>query len=298
MVSQVTTPMLTSRNIKVLHLEPTDVCQAACPLCARETDKDFDKGRRHQLSVEQLESILPEGFVAGLDKMFMCGNYGDPAAGNHTIAICEWFRQQNSNIVLGMNTNGAIGTTFWWHSLAKILHKPLDYCVFSIDGLEDTNADYRVNVNWSKLMANAEAFIAAGGSAHWDMLVYKHNQHQVDACEQLARDMGFKWFRAKVSKRALVGKLESPVGWQTPNVVAKAIDCHALKEQSIYIDAQGRVSPCCWLGSRQRGFVKDFEEVKSSWTSLQPNIVCMDTCGVDSGDTSFANQWQREVELC
>jgi sulfatase maturation enzyme AslB (radical SAM superfamily) len=292
---QATTQMLTSRNIKVLHLEPTDVCQAECPLCARETDHNFNKKARHQLSVDVLEHLLPEEFVANLDKMFMCGNYGDPAAGNHTIAIYEWFRQKNPNIVLGMNTNGAIGTTFWWHSLAKIMNQPLDYVVFSIDGLEDTNSDYRVNVNWTKLMQNAQAFIAGGGSAHWDMLVYRHNQHQVDACEKLARDMGFRWFRAKVSKRPAVGKLESPIGWQIPNVQAKVIDCHALKEQSIYIDAQGRVSPCCWLGSRQRNFVTDFEEVKNSWISLQPNIICADTCGTSEGNTSFANQWQREV---
>jgi MoaA/NifB/PqqE/SkfB family radical SAM enzyme len=177
------------------------------------------------------------------------------------------------------------------------MNQSQDYVVFSIDGLEDTNADYRVNVNWSKLMANAEAFIAAGGSAHWDMLVYRHNQHQVDACEQLARDMGFKWFRAKVSKRGLVGKLESPIGWQTPNIAAKTIDCHVLKEQSIYIDAQGRVSPCCWLGARQKDFITDFEEIKNSWTSLRPNIVCMDTCGSTDAGTSFSNQWQREVNF-
>jgi MoaA/NifB/PqqE/SkfB family radical SAM enzyme len=298
MVSLPTTQMLTSRNIRVLHLEPTDVCQAACPQCARETDTDFDKRYKHQLSVEMLEGILPEGFVAGLDKMFMCGNYGDPAAGNHTIKIYEWFRSQNPDITLGMNTNGAIGTTFWWHSLAKIFSKPQDYVVFSIDGLEDTNSIYRVNVNWNKLMANAEAFIAAGGRAHWDMLVYQHNQHQVDACERLAKEMGFSWFRAKVTKRPLIGKLESPVGWHSPKKNIVSIDCHALKEQSIYIDAQGRVSPCCWLGSRQRDFVTDFDSVQESWASTSPNQVCVDTCGSDSLGTRFENQWQREVQLC
>lgn len=297
MDSQVTTQMLTSREIKVLHLEPTDVCQAACPLCARETDANFDKRNRHQLSVEMLESLLPEGFVAGLDKMFMCGNYGDPAAGNHTIAIYEWFRTHNPDIVLGMNTNGGIGTTFWWHALAQILNQTNDYVVFSIDGLESTNGTYRVNVNWNKLMQNAEAFIAGGGSAHWDMLVYKHNEHQVDACEQLARDMGFRWFRAKVSKRPLVKGLESPVYWHTLQQQARKISCHAVNEQSIYIDAQGRVSPCCWLGSRQRDFVQDFEEIKSSWASLNPNIVCLDACGTEDVVTNFDKQWQRVVEL-
>jgi hypothetical protein len=295
---QAITQMLTSRNIKVLHLEPTDVCQAECPLCARETDKNFDKSRRHQLSVEQLESILPEGFVTNLDKMFMCGNYGDPAAGNHTIAIYEWFRQHNPDIVLGMNTNGGIGTTFWWHSLGKIFNRPSDYVVFSIDGLEDTNGDYRINVNWGKVMQNAEAFIAAGGSAHWDMLVYQHNEHQVDACEQLARDMGFKWFRAKVSKRGFTQQLQHPIGWATPNVHSTKINCYILKEQSLYIDAQGRVSPCCWLGSRQSAFVPDFESVQSTWASTNPNSVCVKACGTTGTETSFTRQWQREVELC
>jgi hypothetical protein len=287
-----------SRDIKVLHLEPTDVCQAKCPQCARETDPDFDKRHKHQLTVDMLEHILPREFVCGLDKMFMCGNYGDPAAGNHTIKIYEWFRSLNPGILLGMNTNGAIGTTFWWHSLAKILSQPRDYVVFSIDGLEDTNSIYRVNVEWSKLMANAQAFIAAGGSAHWDMLVYQHNQHQVDACERLAKDMGFSWFRAKVTKRPLIGRLQTPVGWSTSSSVPTAIDCHALKEQSIYIDAQGRMSPCCWLGSRQRDFVTDFQAVQQSWLSQAPNPVCVDTCGSGASGTRFTNQWKREVQLC
>ena len=146
-------------------------------------------------------------------------------------------------------------------------------------------------------MQNAQAFIEAGGSAHWDMLVYKHNQHQVDECEQLARDMEFKWFRAKVSKRGFTDRLEQPIGWNLPNVQSTKVNCYALNEQSAYIDAQGNLSPCCWLGARQKDFVTDFEEIKNSWTSLQPNLVCLDTCGTADTGTSFSNQWQREVQL-
>lgn len=289
--------MLISREIRVLHLEPTDVCQARCPLCARETDADFDPGRKHHLTVQDLEHILPEGFVARLEKMFMCGSYGDPAANHQTLAMYRWFRKQNADIVLGMNTNGALQTTFWWHELAQILNQPRDYVVFSIDGLEDTNANYRINVNWSKLMQNAEAFIAAGGSAHWDMLVYRHNEHQVDACEQLARDMGFRWFRAKVSNRPLKGRLESPIKWQRPTQEREKINCHALAEKSIYIDARGRVSPCCWLGSRQKNFITDFDEVQRSWQSQEPNATCVKACGTRDIETNFSNQWQKSVEL-
>lgn len=289
--------MLILRDIKVLHLESTDVCQAACALCARETDPNFKKDRQHHLTMNQILRVFDQEKIQQLDKMFMCGNYGDPAAGKHTLDIYQEFRRINPDVVLGMNTNGGLQTTFWWYELAKIMNQPQDYVVFSIDGLESTNATYRQNVVWHKVMSNARSFIEAGGSAHWDMLVYQHNQHEVDACEQLARDMGFKWFRAKVSKRGFTDKLKFPTGWNPPQLQSAQVNCHALKEQSTYIDAQGRESPCCWLGSRQRDFVSDFESVQTSWNSVQPNIVCLDTCGTTTGSTRFTDQWQRETEL-
>lgn len=286
------------RDIKVLHLEPTDVCQAACPLCARETDTNFRKDRQHHLDLNKISKVFSDEQIATLDKMFMCGNYGDPAAGKNTLDIYRAFRSINPAIVLGMNTNGGIQTPFWWHALGGIMNQSQDYVVFSIDGLSDTNSVYRKNVNWDKVMSNAEAFIAAGGSAHWDMLVYKHNQYQVDECEQLAKDMGFKWFRAKVSKRGFTDRLEQPIGWQVPNVQSTKVNCHALNEQSAYIDAKGNLSPCCWLGARQKDFITDFNEIQTSWASVQPNIVCLDTCGTSNTGTSFSQQWQRETQLC
>ena len=289
--------MLTLRNIKVLHLEPTDVCQIACPLCSRETDPEFDKSQRHHLTIDQILQHFSLDDIAKIDKMFMCGSYGDPAAGRQTLEIYRWFRSINPKIVLGMNTNGALQNTAWWQELAGILNQTQDYVVFSIDGLEDTNHIYRVNCNWSKLTENVSAFINAGGQAHWDMLVYRHNQHQVADAEQLAQSMGFKWFRAKVSKRPFVNQLEFPIGWIKTGERTGPIQCHALEEQSLYIDAQGRVSPCCWLGSRQSNFVTNFEEVQLSWNTNNPNPVCKNVCSTSYNKTNFKSQWQKEIQL-
>lgn len=287
-----------SDTIKVLHIEPTDLCQAACPLCARETDVNFNKSTQHHLSMMDLIEILGVDRIAELDKMFMCGNYGDPAAGKHTLNIYRGFRTFNPEITLGMNTNGAIHTAMWWQELANILNKPRDYVVFSIDGLQDTNHIYRKNVVWSKLIENAQEFINAGGNAHWDMLVYEHNEHQVDLCEQLARDMGFKWFRAKVSKRpSNIHWLNPPRNWQSPLVEQGNIDCFIKKESSIYIDAQRKVYPCCWLGYTDNTIDK-FDSVQGSWNTVNCNTVCKETCSSNNNSTSFTNQWQRNVELC
>ena len=289
---------MTLRRIKVLHLEPTDVCQLACPLCARETDAEFNKRVQHHLTIPHIQKHFSDHVIKGLDKVFMCGNYGDPAAGKYTLDIYRWIRSLNPDITLGMNTNGALQTTFYWHELGRLFNQTQDYVVFSIDGLEDSNPVYRVNSNWNKLMANVEAYISAGGSAHWDMLVYEHNQYQVDKCEQLARSMGFTWFRAKVSKRPTTSKLKLPVGWNLPSSNQGSIKCHALQEKSAYIDAQGRMSPCCWLGSTQINFVKDFKEIKQSWKSETPNKTCQATCSTNKNKTIFEDQWQREVQLC
>lgn len=287
------------RDIKVLHLESTNVCQAACPLCARERDPLFNKSNKNHLTVDQILKHYNNDAIAKLDKVFICGVYGDPAAGKYTLDIFRYFRKINPTITLGINTNGALQTTFWWHELAQLFNQPQDFVVFSIDGLEDTNATYRVNVNWKKLMSNAQAYIAAGGSAHWDMLVYRHNQHQVDECEKLAKEMGFTWFRAKVSKREYISGLQQPLGYEEPVVHTGPINCYVLAEKSAYIDAQGKQYPCCWLGGLKTEHIKDINEVEHTWTTDNPHPVCKRSCSTISETTTsnFKNQWRREVSL-
>ena len=72
---------------------------------------------------------------------------------------------------------------------------------FSIDGLADTNKLYRIGINHDRVMANAKAFIEAGGKARWKFIVFRHNEHQVEEARELAKDMGFWQFDKHVSTR-------------------------------------------------------------------------------------------------
>jgi hypothetical protein len=281
-------------TVRTLHIESTDICQAQCPACARETDTTFNKDAQHWLTVPEIKRLLPEQVIYRLDKMYMCGNYGDPAANSDTLSIFSYFRSVNSSITLGMNTNGGLQGSYWWANLATVLHKPTDYVVFSIDGLEDTNHLYRKGVSWKRTMQNAESFIEAGGNAHWDMLVFKHNEHQVDACEQLARDMGFKWFRAKVSKRPAPTGIEQPIQWTKPTAQG-AIQCQALQDKGLFLSAKGVFSPCCWLGEADSA--ADFAQVQASWGTATPHKTCTEMCSSANNLTNFASQWQRNIEL-
>jgi MoaA/NifB/PqqE/SkfB family radical SAM enzyme len=286
-------------HIKVLHLEPTDACNAACPQCARELMPTFDKNQSHHLTVNNIKLLLEQDLIKNLDKMFMCGVFGDPAAGKYTLDIFRYFRSVNPEIVLGMNSNGSLKTTRWWQELATILNQPQDYVVFSIDGLSDTNHIYRVNTQWSKIMQSAESFIKAGGRAHWDMLVFEHNKHQVDQAMHLAKDLGFKWFRAKISRRNSIYPikfLNPPKSWTDPVVAQGKISCQILKDQSMYVSAQGKIYPCCWLGKDSEYTMDKFSDVVKSWNS-DPVHTCQITCTESLNQNSYTNQWQREVEL-
>lgn len=293
-------------NVKVLHLESTSVCNAACPQCARFLSNGQTIDPRITLKDITLETIkekLPISFVKQLDKMFMCGNFGDPAAAKDTLEIFRWFREINPNITLGMNTNGSLKTKKFWEELGQILNRETDYCVFSIDGLEDTNHIYRRNTVWSKIIENVTAFIAAGGRAHWDMLIFKHNEHQVKRAQQLAEDLGFVVFRSKVSKRFLTKPI---TGLEPPNIVheeirSENIDCYALNESSLYMDYQGNFWPCCWLASNHLHEAKaiKFEDISDIeiFYHTTPFETCAKTCSKKQNKTNFTNQWTTEINF-
>jgi hypothetical protein len=106
----------------------------------------------------------------------------------------------NSDILLSMNTHGSARQESWWVELASILGDK-GYVIFSIDGLDDTNDLYRRGSDFTRIMKNAKAFIEAGGNAHWEYLVFAHNEHQVDRARDLAETMGFTKFQLKKSAR-------------------------------------------------------------------------------------------------
>lgn len=285
------------QNVKIVHFEPTTNCNAACPQCLR-TRTEFEP---NELSLDDVKILFSPDVLLQLEKIYMCGNYGDPASARQTIEMYEYFKSVNPNLVIGMNTNGGIRYPEWWAKLANIMSGEKDYVVFSIDGLEDTNHLYRRNVRWSKVIENAQAFINAGGKAHWDMLVFEHNKHQVDQAHLIAKQMGFKWFRAKVSRRFTrfpVDGISQPIEFIDNKVTEGYIECSAMKENSIYVDASGKAYPCCWQGENeyQPNIVQWFYDLSENWDT-NPHITCKKSCLKNNVGTTFTNQWYRAIEL-
>jgi MoaA/NifB/PqqE/SkfB family radical SAM enzyme len=269
-------------EVKIIHLEMTERCNAACPMCGRVApDGEGKPYLTAEITLPDLRAWLPPDLVRSLAHVYMCGNYGDAIAARDTIACFAYIREHNEKCSLGMHTNGGARPEGWWAELAKVVGRR-GKVVFSIDGLADTNHVYRRHVRWELLQRNFRAFIRAGGRAEWHFLIFRHNEHQVLEAQALAKQEGFERFvkkkSARVSDQPDKGRFEPvdaegiPVlappenpeyrnadlwsshglferyGGQAAWIDSTPILCKAQRESSLYVSARGELWPCCWLG--------------------------------------------------
>jgi len=268
---------ITVDGINHINAELSNYCNAACPMCARfdsEQNLNKDITNNSHTTLEVIKNKIGPRVIKNLWRFRSCGNVGDGTMNPECAEIYDYVKSVNQKVDLSINTNGGARNKEFYKSLAEIGVR----VIFSIDGLEDTNHLYRRNVKWSKLFENVESFINAGGTAHWDFLVFKHNQHQIDTAEQLSKKLGFSRFNKKATTRwndfdakgtwlqrdkiqidsyALekpenkkIKDVDNKRDVKVENVKVKKIKCHSFSNNNveIFLHANGYVTPCCWLG--------------------------------------------------
>lgn len=294
-------------DIKVIHLENTQNCQASCPMC----DRNQNGGALNphidltEITLEDAKQIFEPKFIKQLKTMYMCGNLGDPIIGKDTLEIFQYFREHNSDIWLQMNTNGGARDAEWWKELANIFGK-MGSVIFSVDGLRDTNHIYRQGVNWDIVSRSMKSFIDAGGRARWDFLIFEHNQHQVETARTISKIYGFDSFVAKKTGRFVTSKTVAKNAHQAVNrkghktaelkkpkseyqndalknqnnILKKygsmdayydvvPIHCKVKDEGNLFITAEGLAMPCCWTAGRMYKWWHKDPKVEQIWDFIE-----------------------------
>ncbi len=282
-------------SLEELHVEITNKCNASCPMCARNIygGRQSPDLKISEWTQEDAQKIFSPQFK-NLKNILFCGTHGDPAVAAQALEIVELAKTQTSATV-EFYSNGSVRTPSWWAELAKIMktrdqkgyYRSTDLCVFSIDGLEDTNTLYRRGTQFSKIIENASAYIKAGGVARWDFLVFKHNEHQVQEAKALSKKIGFSQFRLRKTtrfayspdgpeKQRVLNKkgdleyyIEPPTQKHLVNKNKQVFDTmvhnmdqqkspqpqiiirclNKTKFQRIYVNALKQVYPCCFISS-------------------------------------------------
>jgi len=263
-------------ELQQVHLEITSKCQASCPMCARnQHGGELNPNLKiSEIKLDDFKKIFSKELLLQLQNLYFCGNFGDPILSKDFIRMIEHCVSINEDLRIGIHTNGSARSKDWWKKLAQTL--PKNHMVhFALDGLKDTHHLYRIGTDFDKIIENATEFISAGGKAEWVYLSFKHNEHQIEKAKELAHQLGFKKFNHKATGRFVyepvfnvrdkngnfLYNLEPPtenkivfidkekIKNYKKYVESAKIECMVQKDKSIYIDAQGHLYPCCFLGS-------------------------------------------------
>lgn len=265
-------------NIKTVHIELTDKCQAQCPMCARNyhggTTRPFI--RNSDISIEQFKEWFPKQFLSQLDNFYSCGNYGDPAFAKDCLEIYAYVRDCNPTTRLAIHTNGGMRNVDWWQKLAQHNIE----VIFAVDGFKGKHELYRKNTKFEKVIENITAFINAGGRVRVDSLVFEHNELDVDELEKYLLSLGVEKVNFVSTTRFYEMKeyevydndgnieytikpAQTPRFKKTPSksleslldkdfrdaaIANSKIDPKCITENGIYVDPRGDIFPCCWVG--------------------------------------------------
>jgi MoaA/NifB/PqqE/SkfB family radical SAM enzyme len=291
--------MIKPEQIDFIEFNVTNLCNSRCPACPR----------THMLDQLDLTSMSPELFetiAQGLGEhaknicASFCGTTGDAVSHPNIEQIIDIGLQYYRDVF--METNGGARTPEFYRRLAN---KNKLKIRFSIDGLADTNALYRINTDFDRIIANAQAFIDDGGKAEWKYIIFDHNQHQVEQARELSKKMGFTQFSTVVSNRFL--KLDSTINvdskkyspkinkvdqeikqqgftikpaeasdptireqhtktWQTLDQdQSVSIDCRTTKEGYLFVDQWGKLWPCCFWATEEETHVQHNSLGKNRW---------------------------------
>lgn len=282
-------------DVKWLQVENTTRCNAWCPGCDRNIDGyELRPGLViEDLDTERFREILSE--FPNLETIQFCGSFGDTMAAlnvNEHIDLAKAHAKK-----LQIHTHGGIRNTDWWTELAIKL-KDIDHDVwFALDGLKGTHEIYRQGTEFDKTIANARAFINAGGHATWQFIPWAHNEHQIKDCIKLSQEIGFKKFKLVFSVRKNFQGRHYQTGqpiefrpWsrdKTTNKLeyikvktqVKQSDCHHLTQSSLYVNANGKLSHCCYFNfARMYDSCQDIEDITQE-LDQQPHTKCLNWCG-------------------
>ena len=296
-------------QLTAIHVEITSKCNARCPGCLRTTD---DGGvlsilthNPVEMSLDQFQTYFPKNIVRNKE-FFFGGTIDDPMMNRNVYDICEYVIRSDGEVVVETNTGANTKETYEKLGKLSVKHPDKLKMIFSVDGTQETNHLYRVNVKWEKVLENMKAFSETGAKGKWQYLVFDHNYDDIPKAKELAQQLGINlvlrqnvrnikpWISKTKVKNKETKKIETKTfevktteKFQHPQLKKmkkiteevqpkrKSINCLMVHQREIFVAWNSRVWPCCWFAtdsfSRYDYFKKLDEKLGTDWNSLKHN---------------------------
>ena len=270
------------------HIEISSKCTLRCPRCARQEVPDGLVNTELDLEFFK-RNFTPEFVRTNVEKITFCGDDGDPIYAHDLIPVIHYIKSIKP-VEIVIVTNGSHKKVSWWNELGLCLgpQDSVHFSIDGYDNA--SNNLYRVNSDYDSIVAGLQALRAASlCQIVWATIAFKFNEDHMERMQQFAKDLGVDRFQLTKStkfgsvypsygvddplqpsvkfvsgthrfEREVVA-LSDAGEWQeipltnlklfnqTPSRNGITPLCK-IGNKGLYIDARGRLFPCCWVANR------------------------------------------------
>ena len=235
-----------------LWFEPTNTCNAQCPLCPTGTGQ-LSRPKAF-LDFELYQRVIDE--VRPQTVRFW--HIGEPFLHPQ---IFEMFRYAaDRGAITYVSTNGFV--FYKPENIAKLLDSGLHKLILSLDGVDaETFNQYRVGVDFTKVIQGLRLLLQQRPFALeviWQFIVMRHNEHQVEQAREIAQRLGIQ-FQPKTVSLDMLPEQGDPAVYLPTNEQYSRYErqdtvltlkggggsCYFV-HTALMINADGRVTPCAF----------------------------------------------------
>lgn len=270
------------------HIEISSKCTLRCTRCARQEVPDSLINTELDLEFFQ-RNFTPEFIKTNVEKITFCGDDGDPIYAHDLIAVIQYIKSIKP-VEIVIITNGSHKKVSWWKELGQALTSvdSIHFSIDGFN--DQSNNLYRVNSNYDSIIDGIETVRKYSTCRMiWAAIAFKFNEDHLADMEQQAFNLDMDVFQiTKSTKFGSVYPIygvNDPLQPSTKFVssthrferitknlsriaktvrfnVANAILYNKVKDnkeiiplceignKGLYIDARGRLFPCCWVANR------------------------------------------------
>jgi MoaA/NifB/PqqE/SkfB family radical SAM enzyme len=270
------------------HIEISSKCTLKCPRCARQevpnslvnTELDLEFFKRN---------FTPEFVLSNVEKITFCGDDGDPIYAHDLIAVIQYIKSIKP-VEIVIVTNGSHKKSAWWTNLGTALdsNDSVHFSIDGYD--HASNNLYRINSDYASIVAGIQALRTSSQcQIVWAAIAFKFNQDHLHSMQKFAKSLGVDVFQTTKSTKfgsvypsyGIDDPLEPSAKYISSShrferetaVLTNAGTWQAISftnnklfnqtqsrngvtplceigNKGLYIDARGRLFPCCWVANR------------------------------------------------
>ena len=294
---------------KQVEIELTGRCNASCPGCARVHLKE--KGipfPQKSLDTTTLFHRFSKINLTNL-QIKLCGVLGDPLLHPQIATVIRWFIDRGSFVQI--STNASLQSEQFWSTLGEWSARSLRlYLSFAVDGVGETNAIYRVNTDFEKIVANMQSYSRAKGIGQWVFIEFDHNSHQKEEARKMAKSFnldfsvrrstrnvnGYGKIKAQKSPHPKAHIYKKIVEGQIKQWNPRSIYCKFVHGKEFFLACDGTVWPCCYLWDEYLRRTSFFSRFKEEFSLGKNSIYQNDFSTIFQQDfyTSLPELWEAQ----